>query len=165
MNTLDILLAIPLGIGCIQGFMRGFLTEVVRLLVVLIGCFASYSYATPCAIWINEYTNLNIWLCKTITVILLFLITATILSFIAKMILKLIKAIHLDLLNKLLGALLATCKWTLLLTLIILCAQYIDNYYPFINTQLTQNSLLYTFFTEVGGYMEVLIDHILTSSH
>ena len=49
LNWLDILILVPLLAGLVRGLMRGFISEVMGLAVVMLGVLGSRLFASPCA--------------------------------------------------------------------------------------------------------------------
>lgn len=143
MTWLDIAILVPLLIGLVLGFVRGVVTELFTILSIVGGFFGARAWAGPFSAWIQHQVNWNASICDVIAYALLFLAIATVLSIIGKLISKLLKAIKLGFVNRLLGGLFGSAKWVLIVFVVVFCVDRIDQSFHILNAQLKSQSHVY----------------------
>ena len=103
MNWLDVLIVLPLLFGLVRGLMRGLVSEVIAIAVVVLGALGSRMWATQFSAWLLRQFAWPTEVCDVVAYILLFLAIAIVLSILAKLLHKFLRAIHLGWANRLLG--------------------------------------------------------------
>ena len=114
MNWLDILLLLPLIVGLVRGLMRGLISEVIAIVVVILGVLGARLWAAPFSAWILKQFAWPQGICDVVAYTLLFLGIAIVLSILARLLTKLMRAIHLGWANRLFGGLFGIAKYGLL---------------------------------------------------
>ena len=119
MNWLDILLVLPLVVGLVRGLMRGFISEVIAIVVVILGVLGARLAAPSCSAWFLQQFAWPQGVCDIVAYTLVFLVIAVILSVIARLISKFLRAIHLGWANRLLGGVFGICKYGIIVLLAV----------------------------------------------
>lgn len=114
MNWLDILILLPLAVGLVRGLMRGFISEIIAIMVVILGFIGARLWAPPFSAWLLTQFAWPKGVCDVVAYTLLFLAIAIVLSIGARLINKLLRAIHLGWANRLLGGIFGTAKFALI---------------------------------------------------
>lgn len=113
-NWLDILLVLPFAAGLIRGLMRGFISEIIAFVVVILGVLSARLWAQGFSAWLLVQFAWPQGVCDVVAYTLLFLGIAIVLSILARLLNKLIRAIHLGWANRLLGGLFGMAKYGLI---------------------------------------------------
>ena len=119
MNWLDVLLVLPLVFGLIRGLMHGFISEIITFAVVILGVLGSWVAAPPFSEWLLAQFAWPKEVCDVVAYMLIFIAIAIVLSLLAKLLNKFLKAIHLGWANRLLGGIFGTCKFGILVLLVV----------------------------------------------
>ncbi len=119
MNWLDILLVLPLVVGLVRGLMRGFISEIIAILVVILGVLGARLAAPTCSAWFMQQFAWPQGVCDIVAYTLVFLAIAVILSVIARLLTKFLRAIHLGWANRLLGGVFGICKYGIIVLLAV----------------------------------------------
>ena len=145
---LDIFIVIPLLWGLIRGVVKGFITEMMAILAIILGIVGARAWGLMLATWITQQTNWTLPVCQAVAYIVLFLGITIALSLLATILSKLFKAIHLDGINRILGGLFGLLKWGLLIMVVVFCVHLLDMQFHFLSGNLVENSRLYPLFVE-----------------
>jgi len=119
MNWLDVILLLPLLLGLVRGLMRGFISEIIAIVVVILGVIGARFGAPPFSAWLFKMFAWPQGVCDVVAYTLLFLAVAIILSILAKLLSRLMKAIHLGWANRLFGGIFGICKYGLLVLIAV----------------------------------------------
>lgn len=119
MNWLDVLLVLPLVFGLVRGLMHGFISEIITFAVVILGVLGSWVAAPPFSEWLLAQFAWPKEVCDVVAYMLIFIGIAIVLSLLAKLLNKFLKAIHLGWANRLLGGIFGICKFGILVLLVV----------------------------------------------
>ena len=119
MNWLDVLLLLPLLVGLVRGLMRGFISEVIAIIVVILGVLGARWIAPPFSAWLLQQWAWPQGVCDVVAYTLIFLAIAILLSILAKLLTKFMRAIHLGWANRLFGGIFGMCKYAVFVLLIV----------------------------------------------
>lgn len=134
MNTLDIILAIPLCYFIFKGWKRGFIFELAALVGIVAGCWAAVHFST----WVADLLKLEGEGTVLIAFFITFLGVVVGAYFLGKAIEGIIKMVKADLLNKVLGALVGMTKCLCILSVLLNFILLVDHNHIII-TPTTQN--------------------------
>lgn len=144
MTWLDIVILLPLLIGIVMGLIRGVVTELFTILSVIGGFFGAKLWAAGFSNWLHAQVNWSTQICDVLAYALLFLAVATVLAIIGKLVSKLLVAIKLGIVNRLLGSVFGAAKWLLIVLIIVFCVDKIDSQFGILKQDLKHNSPVYT---------------------
>lgn len=119
MNWLDVILLLPLIVGLVRGFMRGLISEIIAIAVVILGVLGAKLWAAAFSAWLLAQFAWPQGVCDIVAYTLLFLGIAIVLSILAKMLTKLMRAIHLGWANRLFGGVFGLCKYGILVLIAV----------------------------------------------
>ena len=112
-NWLDILLVLPFAVGLVRGLMRGLISEIIAFVVVILGVIGTRVLAPSFSAWLACQFAWPQNICDLVACTLLFLAIAIMLSSLARLLNKLLRAIHLGWANRLFGGLFGMAKYGL----------------------------------------------------
>ena len=119
MNWLDILLVLPLVFGLVRGLMRGFISEIIAIVVVILGVLGARYGASTFSAWLLCQFAWPQGVCDVVAYTLLFLGIAIVLSVLARLLTKFMRAIHLGWANRLFGGLFGMVKYGLIVLVVV----------------------------------------------
>lgn len=114
--TADLLLAVILVWGVIQGLRKGLLRQVCAIVAVLAGIWCAFRFAGQIEGWVTQATGMeNHWV-TVIAYILAFLIAVLLMHLVETLAEKALKLVMMGWLNKLLGGVFGLLKYAVLLS-------------------------------------------------
>ena len=143
MNYLDIILIIPLAYGLVQGLRKGLVKEIAGLLAIVLGIYLARYWSLPMSQTLVELTGWSLNLCTPLAYALVFIVVSLSITTLSYMLTKIIGAIMLGWLNRLLGAAFGVVKMLLLLSVILNFLTIVDQFMPVKEKSIVQNSLFY----------------------
>ena len=144
MNYLDIILIIPLAYGLVQGLRKGLVKEIAGLLAILFGLYLARYWALPVSQALVDLTGWTLNLCTPLAYAVVFIAVSLSITLLSYMLTKIIGAIMLSWLNRLLGAAFGSIKMLLLLSVILNFVAIMNQFVPIKDKPIVQQSLLYS---------------------
>lgn len=144
MNSIDILLIIPLVYAAWKGFKHGLIIEVFTLLALFVGIYVGIHFSDFTAGLLREYLGLNSKYLPIIAFTITFLAVGAMVFFLGKTIEKLIKITALTPLNKFAGVFFSLLKYVYMLSTLLVILESYDEKLAFFPAKVKQESLLYT---------------------
>lgn len=144
MNSIDILLIIPLIYAAWKGFKHGLIIEVFTLLALFVGIYVGIHFSDFTAGLLREYLGLNSKYLPIIAFTITFLAVGAMVFFLGKTIEKLIKITALTPLNKFAGVFFSLLKYVYMLSTLLVILESYDEKLAFFPAKVKQESLLYT---------------------
>lgn len=143
MNWLDVIILLPLLIGLVRGLMRGLVTELIAILAVILGCVGARIWGPVFSHWIAQQVSWAQAVCDVIAYALLFLAIAVVLNLLGKLFSRLLKAIHLGFVNRLLGAIFGSLKWAIIVLTLVFLTDRLDQQFHFMKDSVKSKSVTY----------------------
>lgn len=143
MNWFDILVAIALLMAFFNGLQKGLVVQLVSLVGLILAIFFAGQLAKNILPWILEVSELSLNVASVISYIAAFALIMVVVSLIGSAIQKLIDAVHLSFLNKLLGAVISLGISTVILSLILNLVLMLDPQEKIIKRNIKENSFFY----------------------
>lgn len=149
-NWLDIILLFPLVVGVIRGLMRGLVSEVIAILVVILGVLGSHMLSGELSVILLESFNWAQGVCDVVAHVLVFLAIAILLSILAKLLTKFIRAIHLGWANRLFGGVFGLCKYGVLVLCVIFIMDRTNQVFHYLDeAPIIKTSIVYPYGVKV----------------
>ena len=143
MNWIDIVICIPLVWGFYKGITKGLVIELATIVALWLGVWAALKFSEILAGFAHDHFG---WSSKYLHVICFCVILLCVLMLVyllARLLTRVVKAVALGWLNKLLGAAFGMLKFALLLSILFFVFDAMEKSYPFISAEAKNNSLLY----------------------
>lgn len=126
MNYIDIVLAVFLIVGAIQGFRKGFVVEVASLGALVLGIWGAIKFSDWTSEFISKTFNYHSEYLRTISFLLIFVCIIVSVHLLGKMLDKMIKAVALGFLNRLAGVIFGILKTAVILSIFLLLFDVMD---------------------------------------
>ncbi len=119
MNTLDIILLIPIIIGAYGGFKKGFIVGVLSLLALVLGVFGGFYFLNwGISILVTDF-GLTGKMLPILAFVIIFIGIIISINFIGKLLKKFIQMILLGGIDKMAGALMGAIMWSFMISSLI----------------------------------------------
>ncbi len=143
MNILDIILLICFIPSLIQGFRKGFISQAISIISIILGVWMSARFADMVSEWIGQYIQGSEQVMKLIAFVIIFIAVIVGLTLLGKLLEKIIKLVMLGWLNKLLGVAFAFLKAGLIIGLIIMAFCSLNDIFQFVSQDTLNSSVLF----------------------
>ncbi len=143
MNIIDIILLLCFIPAIINGIRKGFISQVISLLSLILGAWLSYKFATMVGAWLGKWIETSQELLNVISFIIIFVIVAAVLYAVGKILEKTIKIIMLSWLNKLLGVVFSVLKCAIIVGIVVILFDAINGVIPMVSKEHVDGSVLY----------------------
>ncbi len=161
MTWLDIVILLPLLIGLVRGTMRGLITEIIAIAAVILGFIGAKIWGKVFSAWLLTQFTWPQPVCDAVAYALLFLGIAIALNIVGRLLSKLLKAIKLAWVNRLLGATFGVIKWGLIVLAIVFCVNKLDEQFKFLQPELKKQSIIYS---EAVKLADQALDYVKTAT-
>ena len=143
MNILDIIILICLVPAVIQGIRKGFIAQFVSIISIIIGVWASATFADLLGGWLSQYFTISEQTLKLIAFVIILVAVIVGLILLGKAIEALVKLATLGWINRLLGVLFAILKCMLILGVISILFEALNDTFGFVSEEYINDSPLY----------------------
>lgn len=143
MNSLDIILAIFLIIGLIQGLRKGFFIELASLVGLVLGVVGAIYFSHIVAGFLASFTNWEEQTLNLVSFAITFIGIVIIVSLIARILTKAADFVALGILNKLMGGLFGLIKTAFFLSVLLLFINSFEKEMSFMDEEKKEASILY----------------------
>jgi len=143
MNYIDLIIAILLVWGIFVGFKNGLIIEVASLAALLLGIFGAIHFSDLTANFLVTSLNVTTQYINLIAFAVTFVGIVIVVHLLAKMIDKLVKAVALGFVNRLLGMVFGLIKYAFIISIILVIINAINRNVTFISKEKIENSILY----------------------
>lgn len=143
MNILDIILLICFIPAVVQGLRKGFIAQVISIVSIILGVWASAKFANALSIWIGQYITASEQVLKVVAFALILIIVFLILAAIGKALEGVFRLVMLGWLNKLLGVAFALIKTGLVVGLAIMAFDSLNTTFHIVKDPVLAESVLY----------------------
>ncbi len=143
MNTIDIIILIPIAAGFVFGLFRGLIKELIGLAAIFIGIYGA-KFLSPrfSGVLVNVF-SFSEKTAQPVAYIILFIVIVVIMLIVAHLLDKLFDAVSLGGLNRFLGGLFGAIKFTLVVSVLINVFQALEEKFEIIDKENINNSLFY----------------------
>ena len=143
MNILDIILLICFVPAVIQGFRKGFISQVIAIISIIAGVWLSVQFAAPVTSWLAQYIEGSEQVLKLVSFALIFIAVIAAFAILGKLVEGTVKLIMLGWLNRLLGVVLSLVKAGLIVGLVIMAFCSLNNTFQFVSEDVLNESVLF----------------------
>jgi membrane protein required for colicin V production len=143
MNTVDLVFAILLLWAAYRGFTKGFIVQLATLAALLLGILGAVMFSDFTSELIIKKFEVSGQYLPILSFAVTFIVIVIAVHLLAKMLNKLIDAIALGIVNRLLGVLFSILKTAFIVSIILVLINKADNKFNFIPDDTKENSILY----------------------
>jgi len=150
MNYIDIIIIIILGFALIRGFINGLVKEVASLAALILGIWGAIRFSSFTAGRLYDYFDMTGKYVGIISFLITFGIIVIIIHFIGLLVDKLVDAVALGFINRLLGIAFGLFKSVIIMSVIFVVLNAIDVRRPFLPGDKIQQSLFYNPISDIA---------------
>ena len=143
MNILDIILLICFIPAAIQGFQKGFISQVIAIISIIAGVWLSVQFASEVTVWLAQYIQGSEQVLKVVSFALIFIAVIAGLALLGRLVEGTVKLIMLGWLNRLLGVVFSLVKASLIVGLIIMAFCSLNNTFQLVSEDVLNQSVLF----------------------
>ena len=143
MNTLDLVILIPIALGFVFGLFKGLVKELASLAAIIFGIYGAKVFAPSLSGFLIRSLAFSPETALPLAYIFLFVLIAVVLLIIAKTLDKFFDSIALGGLNKLLGGIFAAFKYALIVSVLLNVFDALDSRFPIIKPKSKTESIGY----------------------
>ncbi|MCG8411004.1 MAG: CvpA family protein [Bacteroidales bacterium] len=143
MNTVDLVFAILFLWSAYRGFTKGFIVQLATLAALLLGILGAVMFSDFTSDLIVQKFEVSGQYLPIISFAITFIAIVIAVHLLAKALNKLIEAISLGTINRLLGVFFSILKTGFIVSIILVLINKVDNKYNFIPDETKENSVLY----------------------
>ncbi len=143
MNTVDIILAVILIFGAINGFLKGLFIEVTTLVGLVLGIYGAIHFSHFLGDFLKDSVSWEESMIQVVSFAGTFLIILIALVLLGKALTKIAETIALGFFNKIVGAIFGFLKYALILSIVLLVYDQISGSFPFVEKKKVKESVLY----------------------
>lgn len=143
MNPIDIIILLCIIPFAISGLKSGFIRQIIGLLSLILGIWASYRFANIVSIWISHWIQATGPIINITAFAIIFLVTYILLALLSKVIEKMLKFAMLGWVNRLLGLVFSLLKCSLVVGLLIIGFDALNTNFELVDKSITSSSIFY----------------------
>jgi membrane protein required for colicin V production len=143
MNTLDIVLLVPLAYFAFKGFTKGFIITLAMLAGLLLGLYAAIHFSEYSVTLLQDNLNFHSSNIRLISYIFTFVVVLVLVYFLGQFLTGVVKTTGLGFVNRLGGLLLGIAKGLLIISAIVVIFGKIDPKSYLISQKTKEESVLY----------------------
>ncbi|MHB9142751.1 MAG: CvpA family protein [Paludibacter sp.] len=150
MNSLDLILLIPIALGFVFGLFKGLIRELASLAAIVLGIYGAKLLTPMVSDFLTSKFDFSSKTSQPIAFLLIFLVIGIGLLFLAKILDKIFEAMYLGGLNKLLGGLFGGLKFALIVSVLLNVFNALDSRFSILSAETKENSIGYKPLMKLG---------------
>jgi membrane protein required for colicin V production len=143
MNIVDIILLICFVPAVVQGFRKGFISQVVAIVSIIFGAWVSFRFNAEVSAWLGQYFSGSEQVMKVVSFALIFIAALVALALLGRLLEGAVKLVMLGWLNKLLGVAFSLLKAGLIVGLAIMLFCSLNNTFGLVSEEVLGESVLF----------------------
>ena len=143
MNILDIILLICFIPAVVQGLRKGFISQAISIVSLIVGIWLSARFASAVSVWIGQWITASGQVLEIVVFALILILVFLALGAIGKLLEATIRLVMLGWLNRLLGVVFALLKTMLIVGLVIMAFNSLNVTFGFVKEEVLNQSMLY----------------------
>lgn len=143
MTILDIILLICFVPAIVDGISKGFVRQAVQLLSIILGAWVAFHFSSGICVWLSNYLTMDGTLLKVVAFVLVVIVIIVLLNLAGNIFTRLLKALSLAWINRLLGVVFGLLKVGLILGLLIMLFEGLNARFNLVGSELIDSSKVY----------------------
>ena len=161
MNILDIILLICFVPAIIQGLRKGFISQAISLISIVLGVWASSRFSAIISEWIAQYMSASDQVLKIISFTLILIAVFIILGLIGKLLEGIFKLVTLGWVNRVLGLVFALAKAFIIVGILIMVFNSLNDTFELVKPSVMKDSVLYPYINQATNEIFPYIKDLL----
>ena len=161
MNILDIILLICFVPAIIQGLRKGFISQAISLISIILGVWASSRFSAIISEWIAQYISASDQVLKIISFTLILIAVFIILGLVGKLLEGIFKLVTLGWVNRVLGLVFALAKAFIIVGILIMVFNSLNDTFELVKPSVMKDSVLYPYINQATNEIFPYIKDLL----
>jgi len=157
MNSIDIAIVIILLWGAINGFIKGFVIQIVTLLALVLGVWAGATFYETIGNYLSHWLSVGAKLMQIISFTLIFIAVLIIMHFISRGLTNMMGKSMMGRLNRIGGVIFGMAKMAFIISVLIVIIQKFDHNHKVLDTETTNKSKL---FNPISSIAPAIFPHL-----
>lgn len=162
MNILDAIILICLIPAIFQGIRKGFISQAISIVSLIVGVWASARFADIVTAWASKYITASEQVLKIVAFAIILIVVFITLGLIGRLLESILNFAFLGWLNKLAGVVFSLIKALLILGLIIIAFSSLNNTMELVKPEVLADSTLYQPLKDAADAVFPYIRNMLT---
>jgi len=162
MNILDIIILVCLVPAVVVGLWKGFISQAISLISIIVGVWASARFANIVGEWLVKYLTVSESVIKVISFILILVVVIVVLYLVGRMLEGVIKLVTLGWLNKLLGVIFSLAKCVIILGVVVIAFNALNNAFDLVKPSVISDSILYPIINDIADSVFPYLKRLLS---
>jgi membrane protein required for colicin V production len=162
---IDILIVLIILAGMVFGYLKGFIRQLATLLGVIGGLLAARALYEPVAEKLTPSLTDSVTAAQVLAFIGIWILIPILFWIVAALITRMLEALKMGWLNRMLGCVLGGVKYLLLISLLLCVVDYFDTDNKFIKKQVKEGSMLYRPVKSVVDVLFPAAETVLLPTH
>ena len=141
-NIIDIIIIVPILYGLIHGLIKGLAQELAGIIGLVAAIIVAKIFAPQLSVYLSSLATWQTAICEAVSYLLLFFLTAFVVTLIGRLFTKLMHAVSLGWVNRLLGGVFGAAKWLILVSAILNGLLLLNNNFQFLKPEVVSESRL-----------------------
>lgn len=162
MNIIDAVILICLIPALVMGLKKGFISQAISIVSLIVGIWASARFADIVTDWISQYMTASDQILQIVAFALILIVVFLILGLVGRLLEKILNFVFLGWVNRLLGVVFSMLKALLIIGLVILLFSSLNADLGLIKPETISGSVLYQPIKDMADTIFPFIKNILT---
>ena len=162
MNIIDAVILICLIPALVMGLKKGFISQAISIVSLIVGIWASARFADIVTDWISQYMTASDQILQIVAFALILIVVFLILGLVGRLLEKILNFAFLGWVNRLLGVVFSMLKALLIIGLVILLFSSLNAGLGLIKPETISGSVLYQPIKDMADTIFPFIKNILT---
>lgn len=143
MNILDIILLICFVPAVVQGYRKGFISQVIAIVSIIVGAWLSFRFSSATSTWLAQYIHGSEQVLKVTSFALILVAVIIAMNLAGKLLEGILDLVMLGWLNKTLGVMLSFLQAGLITGLAIMAFCSLNNTFGLVSAEVLDESILF----------------------
>ena len=144
MNIIDIILLICFIPAIVQGIRKGFISQIISIVSLVLGIWMSARFASAVSSWLSQWITASGQVLEIVAFALILILVFLALGALGKVLEATIRLVMLGWLNRLLGVVFALLKTVLIVGLVIMAFSSLNDTFLLVKSETLSQSVLYS---------------------
>lgn len=162
MNILDIIILICLIPAIIQGLKKGFISQVLSIISIIVGIWMSSKFANVVGEWVAQYITASEQVIRIVSFAIILIGVSLLLAALGKVLESVLNLVMLGWVNKLLGLVFAVLKTVLILGFVVIIANSVITSLGTNPPAIISESILYPYINDIADSVFPYIKDMLS---
>ena len=162
MNIIDVIILICLVPAVFQGYRKGFISQAISIVSLVVGIWASARFADMVTVWIAQYITASEPVLKLVAFALILILVFLALGLIGRLLESILNFAFLGWVNRLLGIVFSLLKTLLIIALVIILFNSLNSNIGLVKPETLADSALYQPIKNLADVVFPFIKNLLT---